>query len=159
MRSYQCAGVMAATAAVIVAGCSNGADADPSPAGRGAAVSAENSSQTVTAPTGPAAPSRGDRLIAAATDLNHRAANGDYRKAWQYYSQRCKNIIGGLESYGYQMDYLFKDRDPEWAGVTVRINGSSAQVVSVDKSATAPAGAMDPRTWTFIDGRWQFDNC
>ena len=34
-----------------------------------------------------------------------------------------------------------------------------AQVVSIDDDPNAPASAMNPRTWTFIDGRWQFDSC
>jgi hypothetical protein len=37
-------------------------------------------------------------------------------------------------------------------------NGSSLQVVSIDDDKNAPASALTPRTWTFIDRRWQFDN-
>jgi hypothetical protein len=50
-------------------------------------------------------------------------------------------------------------RKPQYSGVTVRVNGSSGQVVSIDDDPNAPASAMNPRAWTFIDGRWQFDNC
>lgn len=102
---------------------------------------------------------RRDELIDSAEDLDRLAAAGKAEAAWDYYSQRCKNVIGGIDSYRATLNYIFKDRDPKYAGVTVRINGSSAQVVTVDESPTAPASSMDPRTWTYIDGRWQFDNC
>jgi serine/threonine protein kinase, bacterial len=31
--------------------------------------------------------------------------------------------------------------------------------MSIDDDPNAPASALTPRTGTFIDGRWQFDNC
>ncbi|WP_200171098.1 hypothetical protein [Tomitella cavernea] len=105
------------------------------------------------------ASTREEELIRSAEDLDHLAADGEAEAAWAYYSQRCKDLIGGLSSYRALLNHIFKDRTPEYGGVTVRIDGSSAQVVTVDNSPTAPAGSMDPRTWTYIDGRWQFDNC
>jgi hypothetical protein len=57
------------------------------------------------------------------------------------------------------LELFYAGRTPNYTGWTVRVNGSSGQVVTVDADPSAPASAMNPRTWTLIDGRWQFDNC
>lgn len=86
-------------------------------------------------------------------------ARREDEKAWEYYSQRCKDQIGTLENYSTMLDEFFKGRAPQFESVTANVRGSSAQVASIDKDPNAPASAMLPRTWTFIDGTWQFDNC
>ncbi len=105
------------------------------------------------------APNSKEALETRAHQLDLLATNGDAAAAWEFYSQRCKNIIGGLDSYKLFLDQWRKGRNPQYGGVTVKVNGSSAQVVSVDNDPNAPASSMQPRTWTFIDGQWQFDNC
>jgi serine/threonine protein kinase, bacterial len=66
-------------------------------------------------------------------------------------------IIGDVDSYKLFLEAFFDGRNPQYSDVTVRVNGSSGQVVSIDNDPNARS-AMNPRTWTFIDGRWQFDN-
>lgn len=100
-----------------------------------------------------------DALRASAMNLDNLAAEGNGEAAWVFYSQRCKNVIGGLDVYEGLLDYLYADRTPDITDTIVRVNGSSAQVVTVDSDPSAPADSMEPRTWTFIDNRWQFDNC
>jgi serine/threonine-protein kinase len=103
-------------------------------------------------------PSR-EAVERSAHELDVLASNRQDSKAWEFYSQRCKNIIGSLENYSRELDLFFRGRSPHYESATARVNGSSAQVVSIDNDPSAPASAMQPRTWTFIDGRWQFDNC
>ena len=132
-----------------VAGCSSsteGSSASPA-AGTGSPVSATP------------APNSKEALEARAHELDVLASRGDAEAAYEFYSQRCKNIIGNLDSYKAFMTEWLKGRNPQYGGVTVKVNGSSAQVVSVDNDPKAPASSMEPRTWTFIDGVWQFDNC
>lgn len=104
-------------------------------------------------------PNSKEALEARAQQLDQLASQGAAAEAWEFYSQRCKNIIGNLESYKLFLDQWRKGRNFQYGGVTVKVNGSSAQVVTVDNDPNAPASSMDPRTWTFIDGQWQFDNC
>ena len=88
-----------------------------------------------------------------------KASRREDAKAWAHDSQRCKDKIGGLESYSNMLDVFFAGRTPQYVSANAKVSSSSAQVVSMDKDPSAPAAAMQPRTWTFIDGRWQFDNC
>jgi hypothetical protein len=99
------------------------------------------------------------RLRAAAEELDRTATARDLETAWSFYSQRCKNDIGSVEAFGHLLDAFYDGRTPNYTDWTVRVNGSSGQVVTVDSDPSAPPSAMNPRTWTFIDGRWQFDNC
>lgn len=64
-----------------------------------------------------------------------------------------------VERYRALMEVNFEGRTPQVESITAKVNGSSGQVVTVDTDPNAPADSMNPRTWTFIDGRWQFDNC
>ena len=98
-------------------------------------------------------------LRRAAEQLDRSATARDLETAWSFYSQRCKNEIGSIEAYGAVLDSFYRGRTPNYTDWTVRVNGSSGQVVTIDSDPSAPASAMNPRTWTFIDGRWQFDNC
>lgn len=100
-----------------------------------------------------------DALKTRAHDLDVAAAQRQDEKAWGYYSQRCQAQIGDLHTYSIMLNEFFRGRNPDYTGVTVKVNGSSAQVVSTDNDPAAPASGMYPRTWTFIDGQWMFDNC
>lgn len=128
-----------------------------------AASSSDSTSALPTAPTPApsAAPTESpeDQLRAAAEALDRSATARDDETAWSFYSQRCKNEIGSIEVYGQILDAFYAGRTPNYTDWTVRVNGSSGQVVTVDSDPSAPASAMNPRTWTFIDGRWQFDSC
>ena len=100
-----------------------------------------------------------EALETAAHQLDVLASQGKAAEAYEFYSQRCKNIIGDLNSYKAFLASWIEGRNPQYSGVTVKVNGSSGQVVSIDNDPNAPASSMNPRTWTFIDGRWQFDTC
>jgi serine/threonine protein kinase, bacterial len=104
-------------------------------------------------------PNSKEALQSVAHELDVLASQGKAAEAYQFYSQRCKNIIGDLNSFKAFLAVWLEGRDPRYSGVTVKINGSSAQVVSIDDDPNAPVDSMNPRTWTFIDGRWRFDNC
>ncbi|MFI6865347.1 hypothetical protein [Nocardia sp. NPDC050406] len=106
-------------------------------------------------------PQSEEALKQAAHTLNVLAAQRNYTNAWAYYTKRCQDKIGSLEAYKSFMDLWLEDRHPQYDrdGVSVRITGTSAQVVTVDKDPAAPAHTDDPRTWTFTDNHWLFDNC
>lgn len=140
------------TAALLVsfaAGCTSSTDTANPPA---AATQAET---TRSAP----APNSKEALEVRARELDRLVDDGNAEAAYRFYSQRCKNIIGGLDTYKVLLEQSRQGRNPQFGGVTVKVNGSSAQVVTVDNDPNAPADSMQPRTWTFIDDTWQFDNC
>jgi serine/threonine-protein kinase len=105
------------------------------------------------------APNSKEALEIKAHELDIVASQGDAAAAYEFYSRRCKDTIGDLDSYKAFLVAWREGRKPQYSGVTVKVNGSSAQVVSIDNDPNAPASTMNPRTWTFIDGSWQFDNC
>lgn len=106
-----------------------------------------------------ATPNSREALEVRAHQLDVLASQGDAAAAYEFYSQRCKMTLGDLDSYKAFLNQWLKGRNPQYSGVTVKVNGSSAQVVSIDNDPNTPASSMDPRIWTFIDGTWQFDNC
>lgn len=105
------------------------------------------------------APNSKEALEEAAHRLDLLASEGDAEAAYDYYSQRCKGIIGSLDDYKAFLTVWLKGRNPQYTSATAKVNGSSGQVVSIDEDPGSPSSSMNPRTWTFIDGRWQFDNC
>jgi serine/threonine-protein kinase len=122
------------------------------------AVGCSSDTNGARAPSQPSPRSK-EAVERSAHELDVLAASRQDAKAWAYYSQRCKDKIGSLNNYSNLLDVFFKGRTPKYESATARVNETSAQVVSIDKDPSAPASAMQPRTWTFIDGRWQFDNC
>ncbi|BBX27428.1 hypothetical protein MALV_25530 [Mycolicibacterium alvei] len=120
-----------------------------------AAFGAESTNSVTTA----AVPNSKEALEIRAHQLDVFASRGNAAAAYEFYSQRCKQTLGDLDSYNAFLNEWLKGRKPQYAGVTVKVNGSSAQVVSIDNDPNTPASSMNPRTWTFIDGAWQFDNC
>ncbi|MFE4456826.1 hypothetical protein ACFROC_05640 [Nocardia tengchongensis] len=139
--------VLVSALALALVGCSSQEAAAPAPATTAAATT------VATATADPAA------LRKAAEELDRAATRRDTATAYGFYSQRCKSKIGTEETYGHMLDVFYDHRTPNYTDWVVKVNGSSGQVVTVDSDPSAPASAMDPRTWTFIDGRWQFDNC
>lgn len=127
--------------------------------GKGAMALAAVAAIAVSGCAASAAESPKDSLERTAHQLDVLAANREDAKAWEFYSQRCKDDIGDVSTYSYLLDEFFRGRSPKFVSATARVNGSSGQVVSVDTDPSAPASSMLPRTWTFIDGKWQFDNC
>lgn len=91
--------------------------------------------------------------------MNDVLTAGDAGAVWEMYSQRCKDIFGNLEVFEMMLEANYKGRNPDIREVTVKVDGSSGQVVTVDEDPAATADSMTPRTWTFIDGRWQYDSC
>lgn len=91
--------------------------------------------------------------------LNDRILAGDADGAWKHYSKRCRDIIGSIEIYKMMLDVKYSERQPEIVDRTVKVEGSSGQVVSLDADPNAPSWSAKPRTWTYIDDRWQYDNC
>ena len=148
-----CKTAFTVTAALLVsagaAACTSSTDTAGPPA------TATQAATTSSAP----APNSKEALEARARELDLLVTKGDAESAYQFYSQRCKNIIGGLDAYTMFLEQRRNDRNPQFGGITVKVNGSSAQVVTVDNDPNAPVDSMQPRTWTFIDNTWQFDNC
>ncbi|WP_139794586.1 hypothetical protein [Prescottella equi] len=152
MRFMIGAVVLAATA--VLTACSSDSE-EP----KAALVPDNSTSATTNTVVDAPASSPEDQLRETAKDLELGIIGGDPARAWSHYSQRCKNAIGDLDTYRSMMEVFYKDRNPQPTEWIARVNGSSGQVVTVDADPDAPAHSMEPRTWTFIDGRWQFDNC
>jgi outer membrane murein-binding lipoprotein Lpp len=120
-------------------------------AAAGTLVSCSSATNDASTAPSPLNPQSKEALERSAHELDVRAARREDARAWEYYSQRCKDQIGSLENYSTVLDEFFKGRAPQFGGVTANVRGSSAQVVSIDKDPNAPASAILPRTWTFID--------
>lgn len=140
-------------AAVALAGCSPMENTDIATTSTSAPESA--GAATTVKPD----PRSEEALELAAHRLDVLAATRQDAQAWEYYSARCQAEIGNLTQYSAVLDEFFRGRAPNYESATAVVNGSSGKVISVDSDPSAPASASLPRTWTFIDGRWQFDNC
>lgn len=147
------AALLIPAAAVLLTSCS-------SPQGAHVTTTAMPVSGTANVAT-PATPD--PRSKEALEFVGHRldvlAATRQDAQAWELYSARCQAEIGNLTRYSAVLDEFFRGRTPNYESATAIVNGSSGKVISVDSDPSAPASASLPRTWTFIDGRWQFDNC
>ncbi|UNQ40225.1 hypothetical protein MPC38_02875 [Prescottella equi] len=152
MRYMIGAAVLAATAALTA--CSSDSEEPEAVLVPGNTTSATTETVADTPASSPE-----DQLRETSQDLELGIIGGDAARAWSHYSQRCKNAIGDLDTYKSMMEVFYEDRNPQPTDWIVRVTGSSGQVVTVDADPNAPAHSMEPRTWTFIDGRWQFDNC
>jgi len=142
-----------AAATVALAGCSPSDRADV------ATTAAPASESANVATTKTPDPRSKEALESAGHRLDVLAATRQDAQAWEYYSARCQAEIGNLTQYSAVLDEFFRGRAPNYVSATAIVNGSSGKVISVDTDPSAPASASLPRTWTFIDGRWQFDNC
>lgn len=138
----------------VLAGCS------PSESGGGAAtVTPGSGNADIATKTTTPNPRSKEALAAAGHRLDVLAATRQDAQAWEFYSARCQAEIGNLSRYSAVLDEFFRGRTPNYESATAIVNGSSGKVISVDSDPSAPASASLPRTWTFIDDRWQFDNC
>ncbi|APE15695.1 hypothetical protein BOH72_11170 [Mycobacterium sp. WY10] len=142
-----------AVVTVVLAGCSpseSGGETTAKPSAGSAGIAT-----TTTTPD----PRSKEALAAAGHRLDVLAATRQDAQAWEFYSARCQAEIGNLIQYSAVLDEFFRGRTPNYESATAIVSGSSGKVISVDSDPSAPASASLPRTWTFIDDRWQFDNC
>ena len=100
-----------------------------------------------------------EALEQRAHELDVLAAERQDAKAFDLYSLRCQKQIGSVDQYSRVLDAFFAGRSPKYVSATAEVDGENGTVVSVDEDPSAPASAREPRTWTFIDGEWKFDNC
>jgi hypothetical protein len=141
---WRVVGVVGIVVMPSVAGCSS--------------ISSSDVATAVSKVVATSAPNSKEALEARAHRMDTLASQGDAAAAYLFYSQRCEDIIGGLDGYQTALTEWLKSHTPQYSGVIVRVSGSSAQVVSVDSDPKA-RGSMEPRAWTFTDGAWHFDNC
>ncbi|MEV0947277.1 hypothetical protein [Rhodococcus sp. NPDC049939] len=118
--------------------------------------------------------------ISPAEELRERVAEGDLREAarqldlsvvamdrdtmWDFYTQRCKAEVGGREEWDLVVDFVFAavdgiNEEPQPIDWIASVDGTSGQVITVDANSNGPYYSLEPRPWTFIDGKWQYDNC
>jgi hypothetical protein len=142
-----------AAATIALTGCSPSGSVSVPTTAESASKGANGAATTPPDPRSKAA------LESAGHRLDVLAATRQDAQAWEYYSARCKAEIGDLAAFSVVLDEFFRGRHPNYQSATAVVNGSSGKVISVDADPYAPASASLPRTWTFIDGRWQFDNC
>lgn len=107
----------------------------------------------------PAAAPGADELKKSAEQLDRAASSRNDSAAWGFYSKRCQQRIGDLTAYSAVLDLHYNGRTPNYTDWRVTVAGSHGEVVTIDSDPSAPANSFTPRTWTFIDGHWQFDNC
>lgn len=146
-----------AAAAIALTGCSSSGSADGAASTTPDAERASITTTTTTTTTPD--PRSAEALEDAGHQLDVLAAGRRDAQAWEFYSARCKAEIGDLAAYSVVLDEFFRGRTPNYESATAVVDGSSGKVISVDTDPSAPDSASLPRTWTFIDGRWQFDNC
>ncbi|GAB4584459.1 hypothetical protein [Nocardia sp. IFM 10818] len=145
-------GAIAASLLFGVIGCSEDSEATPTPVGQ--TVSAQPTTTKATPD-----PKSEEVLKQRADTFNGLTVAKDWDGLWNFYSQRCQAKAGNVDTLRSMAEIALAGRTPQPNPVTVRISGSAAQVVTVDNDPNAPADSMKPRTWTFIDGAWMFDNC
>ncbi|MCF8609995.1 hypothetical protein L5G28_07450 [Gordonia sp. HY285] len=149
MRSIPAVAVIAVALALTACGSD---DSDTSP-------SAPPSTSTSVAESS-AAPNSETALRARLADFYKTVPQGhDWDKAFDYQSPRCQQQTtrGALatmieEAYGANSGRDFSG-DPTYL---ITMNGDTATVVS---KSYDNKGTMAPQTWTFINGKWNLDNC
>jgi hypothetical protein len=99
-------------------------------------------------------------LRAEATKMTDALAGHDYAAAYRFRSARCKLTLNE-DDYVASMAQLYDGRDlkSEPARITVTTSGSTGTVTVEHSDAGAGQDDTKPKTWTFIDGQWRFDNC
>lgn len=135
------------------AGDTTGADTPATPGSPAPAAPGPTAPDPATAP--PDGPTEAGLRITLA-ELADTSRTADFAKTFTFYSPRCQAMISEedfvelltRESVG--RDY---SGDPTH---TIDINGPVAQVIT--EGADGKSAAL-PKTWTYADGRWQFDNC
>ncbi|HJP61066.1 MAG TPA: hypothetical protein VJ865_13755 [Gemmatimonadaceae bacterium] len=142
--------VVAVAIVVVAGGCSN--------------VSGASTPQTVTveatAQAAAAAESvdpASEAALQATLDAEYKLLQAaDWAGTFDYLSPRCQ-LQGSREDYARSMEDGYEGRDfsgPQQTLITM--NGPVATVVFKSYDGK---GKMQPSTWTFINGKWVYDNC
>ncbi|MFD7011691.1 hypothetical protein [Rhodococcus jostii] len=134
-------------AVAAMAGCSNSSDSEPPP------EALTSSATPIPGPTGGSTDtSLQDRLGA----FYHTTQIGDYQATYDFYSPRCQAEMTEQQFVELlEQDLVGRDLSGPPQFLT-SVQGSVATVVI--KSADG-GGSMEPKTWTYTDGEWRFDNC
>jgi hypothetical protein len=138
--------IVVSVAAFMLPSCSSESDTNSQ------APTESASAQDTTSAAGPNEASLRVRL----NEFYELARARDYSAMYVFSSPRCQaktsedEYIGLLERAWADRDF---SGDPEFL---ISVQGQVATVVT--KSADGK-GPMQPNTWTFSDGTWQFDNC
>lgn len=133
---------------VCTSGCTDSSDAESEGNGASVTVSAEATTEV----DGPSE----EALLETLDAFYQTTRDGDYEGTYGFYSARCQSQMSE-EEFVQLLKGQYGDRDlsgqPEFL---TDVEGSVATVVT--KSADGE-GSMEPRTWTYADGSWRFDNC
>lgn len=99
-------------------------------------------------------------LHAEATKMTEALASRDYAAAYRFRSARCRLTLNE-DDYVASMAQLYDGRDlkSKPAEITVTTSGSTGTVTVKHFDARAAEDDTKPKTWTFVDGQWRFDNC
>lgn len=120
-------GAIAAGLLFGVIGCSESSEASPTQASQSPAAQVSTSKAI-------SDPKSEEALKRRANDFNTLTVAKNWDGAWAFYSQRCQAKVESADSLKSLAEIAMKGRnqqlDPN--GVTVRVTGSSAQVVTVD---------------------------
>ncbi|MGQ4597601.1 hypothetical protein [Nocardia sp. R6R-6] len=95
-----------------------------------------------------------------ATAMNAALAGHDYAAAYQFRSARCRLTLN-QDDYMMSMAQLYDGRDLKTkpSEISVTTSGTTGSVTVKNFDARAAQDDAKPKTWTFIDGQWRFDNC
>jgi hypothetical protein len=136
--------ILVSVAAFMLSSCSNESDTS--------SQAPTDSAQDTTSAAGPNEATLRVRL----NEFYDLARTRNYSAMYVFSSPRCQAQTSEDE-YVALLEGAFADRDfsgdPEFL---ISLQGQVATVVT--KSADGK-GSMQPNTWTFSDGTWQFDNC
>ncbi|MBE7158324.1 MAG: hypothetical protein INR62_07795 [Rhodospirillales bacterium] len=137
--------------ALVIAGCSSESAVGEDTAPQTAVISSASASASAAA-SGPTETSLRQRL----NEIYALARTGDFAAVYKYTSPRCQaetseqTFVATLEQQSRGRDY---SGDPQYL---IDLKGTVAKVVT--KSADGKSD-LAPRTWTYADGKWSFDNC
>ncbi|MFI5537702.1 MULTISPECIES: hypothetical protein [unclassified Nocardia] len=99
-------------------------------------------------------------LRTEATKMTEALASHDYAAAYRFRSARCRLTLNE-DDYVASMAQLYDGRDlkSKPSEITVTTSGSTGTVTVKNFDARAAQDDSKPKTWTFVDGQWRFDNC
>ncbi|GAA5055979.1 hypothetical protein [Nocardia callitridis] len=101
-----------------------------------------------------------EALKTDATAYANALADHDYPAAYQTRSARCRLTLN-QDDFAASMGQKYDGRDlhTKPAEITVTTSGETGQVTTKNFDAKASEDNPKPVKWSFIDGKWQFDNC
>ncbi len=87
-------------------------------------------------------------------------ADGDYVRAYEYRSDRCKAVLTSAE-FAAAMNEIYGNRNlaAGWPSYSARADSDSATVVFKYNDIDAEPDAESGRTWARTPQGWRFDNC